>query len=148
MVSAVEVRCDGEGMIGVAGDLIEVDGSVKDATGEDPGVHALANLFTLASEINASLVRDHGGSEDLDPVLVGAGYELAEALFQILGGEAVAGLVWVVKSADIVCAFQHDQVADTGLREDVAIEAGEGVGLGEPPGFCHFVILLWERRVR
>ena len=128
VVSAVVWRCHREGMIGVAGGFVEVDGSVEDAAGENPGVDGLANLLSLVGGITGSLVRGEGGSEDLDTLLVGAGHELAEALFKILGGEVVVGSVWVVESADIVDAFEHDNVAHTGLREDVAIEAGEGVG--------------------
>jgi hypothetical protein len=112
VISAVVLRCEGEGMAGVAGGLVEVDSSVKDAAGEYPSVDGFANLLARIGDIPGSLVRGEGGSEDLDTVLMGADHKLAEALFKPLGGKAVFGLVWGVEGADVINAFEQDNVAD------------------------------------
>ncbi len=61
---------------------------------------------------------------------VGARGELPEADDEVFGGDDVVGLDGVLCVADVVDAFEQDEVFDAGLGEDVAVEAGEGAGAG------------------
>ena len=48
MVSAVVLRCEGEGMVGVAGGLVKIDGSIEDAAGKDPLIDRFADCSPLS----------------------------------------------------------------------------------------------------
>ena len=71
------------------------------------------------------------GAEDLDAVGVGAVDELGERHLELLGGDDVVGFVGVVGVADVVDAFEDDEVLHAALVEHVAVEAGERVGAGD-----------------
>ncbi len=75
-------------------------------------------------------VGGQGGADDLDAVGVGAFGELGEAGDEVVGGDDVVGLFGVKGVADVVDAFEDDEVADGGLGEDVGVEACEGGGAG------------------
>ena len=53
---------------------------------------------------------------------------MGEAGDEVVGGDDVIGLGGVVGVADVVDAFEEDDVLYAGGGEDVAVEAGEGVG--------------------
>ena len=56
---------------------------------------------------------------------------MAEADDEVFGGHDVVGVDGVLGVADVVDAFEDDEVLDAGLGEDVAVEAGEGVWAGD-----------------
>ena len=120
-----------DGGIGVVSrGFVEVDEAVELAGGPDPLIDSLAHNFTGGGGIFGSDVGGEGSSVDLDAVGVGAGGELAEADDQVFGGDDVVRLDGVLGVADVVDAFEDDEVLDAGLGEDVAVEAGECVGAG------------------
>jgi len=55
---------------------------------------------------------------------VGSGDELGEAGDEVVCGDDVVLLLGVVGVADVVNAFEQDDVLDAGGGEDVGIEAG------------------------
>src|SRR5208283_475605 len=50
---------------------------------------------------------------------------------EVVCGDNVVDAVGVVGVADVVDGLQNDEVADAGLRDDVAVEAGESAGAGD-----------------
>ena len=90
-------------------------------------IHGLAYLFALLGKVSGAFVRREGSSDYLDAMLVGAGNELGKPLFQIFGAQLVIGLVRVVERANVVDAFQQNEVFDPGLRKNISIEAGKRV---------------------
>ena len=62
---------------------------------------------------------------------VGALDELGVAGDEVFGRDDVVGFVGVGGVADVVDAFEDDDVADAGLGDDIAIEAGEGGWAGD-----------------
>src|SRR5690606_38283593 len=114
----------------VAYGLVEVQDGVEGAAGADPGVDLLAGGFAVACRVVVVVAAEggEGGSVHQDVVGVGADGDL------FVGGDQVGGdilLVFGGGGAQVVHAFEDDQPADAAQREDVAVEAGEGV-LAEP----------------
>ena len=121
------------GMGGVADDFVEVEDGVEVAGGEDPGIDGLAVRFgggTGVVVVRAGEGRD-GGADDLDAVSVGAIDDL------LIGGEDArdergvfsgGNIAEARKATEVVDGFEDDEPADAGLRDDVAVEAGEHVG--------------------
>ncbi len=130
VVAGVVEREEHAGMGGVRGDFVEVDDAVELVGGADPLVDGLAHLFTGGGVVFGSDVGREGCAVDLDAVGVGAGGELAEAGDEVVGGDDVVGFGGIGGVADVVDAFEDDEVLDAGLGEDVAVEAGEGGGAG------------------
>jgi hypothetical protein len=128
VVAAVGLGGEDEGIGGVAGGFIEVDGAVEDVAGEDPGVDGFPNLLALIGEVACTFVGSEGCAVDLNAAFVGSTDELGESVLKLLGGELILRLVGIVESADVVDAFHHDDETHARLAEDVAIETGEGVG--------------------
>jgi len=128
MVAAV--YCGGEdgGVDGVAGGFVEVDDTVKDGVGADPLVNGLADGFAGGAGVSGSGVGRDGGSEDLETVGVSSGGELCEASDEICGGDDIARAGGIVGVANVVDAFEEDNVLYSGGGEDVGVETGEGVG--------------------
>jgi hypothetical protein len=61
---------------------------------------------------------------------VGAKCHLFEAVDEIFSGDDVVGPLRVLRVADVVDGFEDDDVANSGLRDDVAVEASEGARAG------------------
>jgi hypothetical protein len=116
------------GVRGVSSDFVEVDDAVELVGGADPFVDCLTHFFAGGGLVFCTYEWSECGADDLDAVCVGAGGELAETGDEVFGGDYVVGLVGVSGVADVVDAFHDDEVLDSGLGEDVAVEAGEGGG--------------------
>ena len=100
------------------------------AGGANPLVDGFAHRFSCGRGVAGADVGGEGGAEDLDAVGVGAGDELAEAGDEVFGGDGIVGMGGARGVADVVDAFEDDEVLDASLGEDVAVEAGEGAGAG------------------
>ena len=121
------------GMGGVADDFVEIEDGVEVAGGEDPGVDGLAVGFGGGAGVvvvGADEGSD-GGADDLDAVGVGAVDDL------LLGGEDAGdeggvfgrrNIAEAREPPEVVNGFKDDEPADAGLRDYVAVEAGEHVG--------------------
>ena len=142
VVAAVEGGEEMGGVGGVGGGPVEVDDGVEVAGGADPGVEFLAVGFAGGAGVvvvGAGVGRD-GGAVDPeivgvgagDDLLVGADHTVDEGVAEGLGVGGSYGVGGVgeiaLEAAEVVDAFEEDDVADGGLGEDVAVEAGEGVG--------------------
>src|SRR5438270_2259189 len=53
---------------------------------------------------------------------------MGDADDDVFGGDNVVGLNGVLRVPDVVDALHDDEVLDSGLGYDIAIEAGEGAG--------------------
>ena len=132
VVSAVVGGEELVGMAGVADYGVEIEDGIEVA-GANPGVDGLAVGFAEGAGVvvGGADVGGDGGSEDAEAVGVGAGDDL------LIGGKnagnegvVIGGGNFAVdgEATEIVDAFKDDEVADAGLGEDIAIEAGESVG--------------------
>ncbi len=63
-------------------------------------------------------------------MLVGAGDELLIGKDEVGRGDGALGVPGFGDAADVVDGFEDDEVLDAALGEDVAVEAGDGVGTG------------------
>ncbi len=133
MVAAVVGGEQLVGVLGVADYGVEIDDGVEVAGGANPVVDGLAVGFAQGAGVIV-VGADVGGDRravDAQAVGVGAGDQL------LIGGEDASDLGGVVggrdfgeagESAEIVDAFEDDDPLHGGGGEDIAIEAGEGVG--------------------
>ena len=80
-----------------------------------------------------SAVGGEGGEVDLDAMVVSSGDELNVGLDEVFEGGVVSGCcggVAVFGVADVVDAFEEDEVADAGQGDAVVVEARESAGAG------------------
>jgi len=121
------------GVLGIAGDGIEVDDCVEVAGGSDPLVDGLAvnKWIRTGVVVSGADVGCDGSAVDLkavgmgsrDELLICGDYALDEGGVVGRWDFAVAG-----QAAEIVDTFEDDEPADTGGGEDIAIETSEGAG--------------------
>jgi len=133
VVAAVEGGQHAVGLVGVARGFVKVDDGVEVPSGANPLVDGLAVGFAGGAGVVVARpgVGCDGRSDDGDAVGMGAKHDL------LIGGEDTPdeqsvfggrGLVFAGETAEVVDALEDDQIADAGLGEHVAVEAGEDVG--------------------
>ena len=130
VVAGVEGLEEAVGLGGVAAGFVEVDDGVEGSAGEDEVVDGLAHGFALGAEVVGSGEGSEGGANDLDAAGVGSVDDLGVAPFDLLGGDGFVGVEGEEGAADVVGGEREDEVAGTGLGEDVTIQACEGGGAG------------------
>jgi len=119
--------------VGVAGDLVEVDEGIEVTRGANPLIHGLAIRFGCRPRM-IELRSDEGenrGAYDLNAVSVGAGDELLVSGENAANVSVVFGrrdVVLASEHADIVDAFEKDEVADTCGSENIGVKTRESVG--------------------
>lgn len=133
MISAVVSGAETLGVGRVAGDLVEVDDGVEAAGGADPGVDGLAVGFAggVGMVVIGAGEGQNGGANDADAGGVGAKDNLLVCGGDVLHECGVLGGRRGFRpgeSTDVVDAFENDNGANSGLGENVAIEAGERIG--------------------
>ena len=130
VVTGVGCGREDSGVGGVLGGFVEVDEAIELGGGADPLVDGLAHGFSCWGGVFGADVGGEGGCVDLDAVGVGASGELAEADDEVFRGDDIVGLDGVLCVADVVDAFEQDEVFDASLGDDVAVEASKGAGAG------------------
>ena len=117
----------------VAQRSVEIDDGIEISAGANPFVDFLAVGFGARAGmviVGAGERRD-GGAVNFDSLLVGALDDLLVAGFDARDQSVVVGLRRIFETredADVVHSFKHNQVEDSGLGDDIVIEARDGAG--------------------
>ena len=128
MVAGIVRRQQLVGMVGIASGFVEVDDAVESAAGSDPGVYGLTIRLRGGREVGRSAEGQDRSSVYLQATSMRADDHLLKGGDQILGGRRLFAVgEGAARSPDVVYAFEHDDPADTGLRDHVAVEARQQV---------------------
>src|SRR6266568_2707492 len=126
-------------MVGVAHGSLEVENSVKCPAGTNPLIYRLTRLFPVLTVVVRTFVRRQCRAEHPNSVQMRALDDLLQAQNELLSAYQLAGKGRLfsgstirqsrlhVRPADVVNSFEHDQVDDTRLCQDISIEARKRV---------------------
>ena len=115
-------------MVWVARSFVEIDNTVECAAGSDPGIYGLAIRIGCGREVGRSAEGQDRSGVYLQTAGMSAEDHLLKGGDQILGGRRLFAVgEGAARSPDVVYAFEHDDPADTGLRDHVAVEARQQV---------------------
>ena len=122
VVAGAELACIG----GVLNDFVEVDNAIEGSGGADEGVEGLAHGFNLVGGVAEG---GEGAADYFDAVIVCAEDHLLHRADEVVGGDerevGRSGSGGASGPVHIVDALEDEEVFDSGLGDDVAVEAGE-----------------------
>ena len=116
------------GILGILSGFFEVDDGIEGAAGSDPLIDGLPDLFSALRGVAGAHIGSESCAVNLDAVLVSAGDELGVSEDDVLRGDRAFGVAGFGDAADVVNAFEDDEVLDAVLGDDVAVQASDGVG--------------------
>ncbi len=122
VVTSSVLRQECVGVSRVSCDFIEVQYSVKGASGSDPPIVGLPYLFSFRRGPHKTGIRSQCCAEDLDPMLVRARNKLRNPMDQIVSIDSFLCFL----PSYIINAFKNNQVFNTALCDNIAVEARNG----------------------
>src|SRR6185437_3147023 len=121
MIAGVVLRSEAKRILRVADRLIKIGEAIERMAGANPFIHGSANRFSIRRIIAAALIWSKGRPEYEKPMLMGLLGDLRDSSFQALGEIAVRLMVAHI-AADIVDAFEHDDIAHAAAGKDVPVD--------------------------
>ena len=133
-VTAVIGRIEQVVIAGVANDLVEIDNRIKSCFGSEPVVHLIADFgFSLAPAIAVRMTWNDRDTDDFDSFGLNATHDVPDSRFDLLGANL---------PANVVGSHKQDDMADTGVRQHIAVKTSRPGGLAAAGTRCAPVTVL------
>src|SRR4051812_41026188 len=114
----------------IADGFFEIDHAVEAFTGPDPFVHSLSLYFFFGREIAwecRAFKGRNGGAENFDSLLMSTFNHLFHSGYDVLRADGFRCGRRGSRVTQVVDSFQNDDVFDSWLGKDIAIETSQGI---------------------